>query len=101
MYNPLCLIKLPNKLLIHELTRRQLVATNLTTASPLGGCRASGVNPALQPDYSVLRPVLPHLKRFDEGPQQGPNPLPARQQLHQPHHAEQPEEGDGDPGVLF
>lgn len=43
----------------------------------------------------------PHLEGFDEGPQQGPNPFPARQQLHQPHHAEQPEEGDGDPGVLF
>lgn len=42
-----------------------------------------------------------HLEGFDEGPQQGPNPFAARQQLHQPHHAEQPEEGDGDPGVLF
>lgn len=55
-----------------------------------------------QPPYSsMLCPVLPHLEGFDEGPQQGPNPFPARQQLHQPHHAEQPEEGDGDPGVLF
>lgn len=45
--------------------------------------------------------VSSHLEGLDESPQQGPDPFPARQQLHQPHHAEEPEEGDGDPGVVL
>lgn len=43
----------------------------------------------------------PHLKGFNEGPEQRPNALSPRQELHQPHHAEQPKERDWDPGVIF
>lgn len=42
-----------------------------------------------------------YLKGFDEGPEQGPDALPAAQQLDQAHDPEEAEEGDGDAGVLL
>ena len=34
------------------------------------------------------------LEGLDEGPEQGPDPLPLGEQLNQPHDAEQPKEAD-------
>ena len=39
------------------------------------------------------------LEGLDEGPEERADALALRQQLHQPHHAEQPEEVDGDHAV--
>lgn len=44
---------------------------------------------------------LTDLEGFDEGPQEGPDAFSPAQQLHQPHHSEQPEERDGDTGVVI
>lgn len=43
----------------------------------------------------------PHLEGFNEGPQERPDSLPSAQELHQPHHSEQTEEGDGDASAVL
>ena len=36
------------------------------------------------------------LEGLDEGPEEGPDALPLGEQLDEPHHPEESEEGDGD-----
>lgn len=52
-------------------------------------------------DKHLLYALGSHLEGFDEGPEQGPDPLAPAQQFDQPHHPEQAEEGDGDASAVF
>lgn len=45
--------------------------------------------------------VLCYLERLDEGPEQGADPLSSAKKLHQTHDSKEPEECDGDSGVLL
>ena len=40
--------------------------------------------------------MLLDLEGLDEGPEEGPDALPLGEQLDEPHHPEEAEEGDGD-----
>lgn len=51
-------------------------------------------------DPALLVP-LSDLQRFDEGPQQRPDPLSFAQQLNQSHHSKQAKEGDGHPRAVL
>lgn len=43
----------------------------------------------------------PYLKGLNEGPQQRPDAFPPAEKLHQSHHSEKTEKGDGDSIALF